>query len=262
MEALERLGRLLDAGVLTKEEFDAEKGHLLQTRAPRREYAETTHRTFPKKYLLFGSIAAAVCIAAAAFYLILKDIGKPEQGQKIGVSSSSESHAENASDTSTVSITFADASRCEPGPSFLDLLTRLKEAGAAENGSELRLMHLAGTPDPVEVQSAVQSFGDQQVRLSRLLLSTEWKGLRVTEVRTTEWDEGAGFQLRFASSPENVVRALRSSGFPVKELSTAATANGFFVGVERSGIGSTLTCIKSGKADQSPVADEIEQGDE
>ena len=72
--------------------------------------------------------------------------------------------------------------------------------------------------------------------------------MKVTEVRTAEWDQGTGFQLRFQASPETVLRVFKEAGFPIKELDKSVTDQGLFTGLEKSQGAVTLTCMRSNDA--------------
>lgn len=246
----------MDAGVLTREEFEAEKAYLLKNKVSRDDLEERAPKRRLVTYIALASILS-ILVGASITYVYSSFVGSDEAAIP---DFRSARNRENAAPTvSDVSITFADTSKCEPGPGLADLLSQVKVAGAAEDGSDLRLMHLTGVSSPVEVDSAIRNFGQQQVRLARLPISATWMGHRITEVRTMEWDEGSGFQLRFESPPENLLRTLKQETFPIEAEDVPSTVEGVFVGIEKSGRGAILNCMKSKQSGQA--ADDLERTD-
>lgn len=240
LEALEKLGRLLDAGVLTKEEFEAEKRHLLNSRRVDHQVDARPSRPRWQNPLVIIAVIAGILAASVLGFFLVRDISNAKSETNAVQPSASKKGL-----STDLSVTFADAGNCEPGPSLSNLLSRIREGGRADEGSDLRLISLTGDPNPVEVQSAVRSFGQQQVTLARLPVQSEWQGLHITEVGTMEWDQGTGFQLRFEEAPEVAARTLQQAGFKVKEAGKPIENLGTFAAIENTSGGATLTCMKS-----------------
>jgi len=256
LEALERLGKLLDAGVLTKEEFDAEKAHLLHTRPGGEGIEEPRSKQRLVQYIAASSIIALL-IGGGVSYLLLRNNVESSEATQVNAASSHVSQSSGAPLEGELAITFADGSKCEPGTSLADFLTKIRDAASSDEGSDLRLIRLAGNPNPVEVHSSVRNFGPQQIRLGSLPVTQTWQGLHLTEMRTADWDGGSGFQLRFAASPESLLRVAESAGLPIKALDKPATNAGIFAAIEKSPGGAILTCMKSSKSGQASAAADV-----
>ena len=258
LEALERLGKLLDSGVLTKEEFERKKSRLLSGDMHAAAASEPKSRSKIIKYAVAGSLAV-LTLGGGLAYVVYQSIAEKK------FSESAASRGELAGDAPSVepaqlSIAFADPATCEPGPSLSELLGRVREAAAAVAGSTLRLVYLAGSPNPVEVQTAQQDSGQQQVRLARLPVSTRWQGLQLTEMRAMDWEQGTGYQLHFKGDASGILHTLRDAGFGFETLNQPIAKGGDFAALERTLGGAILTCIRSNaKTEPNGVALEIDK---
>src|SRR5574338_991485 len=110
LEALERLGKLRDAGVLTKEEFDAEKAHLLHARPAGEQTEVQGSKWLQVRYIIPGLIAALL-LGGGISYLIFKKVGADSQSTEAKAVSSRTAQPASFNDELDLSITFADASK-------------------------------------------------------------------------------------------------------------------------------------------------------
>lgn len=245
LEALERLGKLLDSGVLTKEEFEQEKARLLGDAGKRSRMSPNRRRRLAFTAGLALAAVAGIGLAYAVITSIPGGKAEPASAEEEASAASGESLLQPVE----VSVSFADASNCEPGPTFAKFLDRIREAANA-NHEEGRFIKVAGTQGPTKVESATQEVAQDQVRLARLPVSLKWQGLRVTGLQTSDWDGGSGFQVRFATSGESALRALQAEGFELKSVSEPLAVSGYFVAIENAPGGSVLTCMHSNQVSE------------
>lgn len=247
LAALEKLGKLLDSGVLTREEFEHEKAKLLN----RGESAEEPPRSLSSKqsfrrYAVPIAIVAVISAVALSYAVWSSIASRRATGDGLSTATA-DAPSQTATDEPPFRLSFNDESICEPSSQLNDLLARVREAAASDENADLRQLQLAGTSRPIAIHSSTQEVSGDQVRIARLPLSIRWKNLPVTELRTTEWDGGTGFQIRFNSSRERLLRALRESGFEVDQKTGQSMVDGRFIAAEVTPAGSALTCMQSKK---------------
>ena len=261
LEVLERLARLRENGVLSDEEFAAEKKRILEG-ADWRQPDKVTLGKSPapgrfgawlrkRRWALAGG-AGALAVGGLLAYLILLDVNDAAIAEKDGnavAPKAKDGDEEGSGRDLTSLIAFNDPAKCVSGEA---LRTLVGEMAARQPG---------GTPAPVEVPGTderlspgVRNMSVEGSRtgavVAQLPLDGTWQGLRVTALRTVSWPgtEIRTMQLRFNATPDQARRILNEQRFelpPVGETRRAALDGNrvALLGVEDVPGGAALTCV-------------------
>jgi Short C-terminal domain len=267
-EALEKLGRLHESGILSDEEFAAEKKRILEgTRetAPPVLTAAAESRVAPgeggswlgrNRWAAAGG-AAALLIGGYLSYAVLLDVNGaegPEPKKNAAVEQRQQLPAAGRGELAAL-LQFDDPGNCEIGGELRALVETLAgreppAGGGPASATPVRLVGIAEPVTPRIERVAVEGSGQPPV-VVQLGLSGGWNGLNVRELRTIRWPgtRASSLQIRFSEPPEQVRRALNERGFnlpAVGELRNAEGSGGRLVAivVEEVSGGGALTCLR------------------
>lgn len=248
LEDLERLGRLRDQRVLSDEEFEAEKVRILNAH----NIAGSNPPDWRSKLtrpVVWGPIAAMCLLGFAAFFGITSATGAGSLADN-GQDAPRKLPQTPSSDVRLSSIlNFTVPSQCEPGEELKVLIDDMRslEPGASKSTPGLSVGDATVRP---LVQRIAMKAG-RSATISQLSAPGSLAGLKVTGIRTSRFDGSQLFttQIRFAESPDKVLRVLNGEGFDlskVGDLKTVEVENGaLMMGVEGIAGGSALTCARA-----------------
>lgn len=255
-EALERLAKLRDQGILTEEEFATQKSRILERltieAGPEKVQATAPWganmagvRRHPK--LVVVGIAVAIGLAAAA--LVVRDIRSASlpTSRAANIVEKAEGELPSSGVQLPALLAFENPRSCEASEALQDILRQLAAAASGPSNSEVRI---AGAPMALRpVVRRVAGVGGTII-ISQLEIEGEWQGLKVSALRATESNDQriSGLQIRFADPAEQVRSVLVQAGFSLDDVGKARTANGdddkrVVLGVEALTTGSALTCM-------------------
>lgn len=232
------MATLFEKGVLSKDEFEAEKAHLLE----RYRNAEDTPANVRKWHTSKkGRIAAGVLVvlAAGSFVgaLVRQNIKQPE-GR---LSERATKNRAGSPATSSPRLGFTNIEQCEPDVQFGELLQDLRKAGSnGQQGSGE--LFLAGSAEPIEVRSSITD-AEPYLQIDAVPIRSKWNGLNVNEVRSISWATGNGFQINFAERPHQLTSILSRLGLVGVRTGKFMSKNGRAVIVEEFSRGSSWTCL-------------------
>jgi hypothetical protein len=255
-EALEQLARLRERGVLTDEEFAAEKARILSRReVPDRPAAHSD--AAPSWWSanvkwLGGGIAAAVVLGSGLAYLATRDIGGSgslsraeahRPAAKTAVAAMVPLKPDAAVDTA---FTFASAAKCEPSGD-LDKLVRAMQVLRPGEGDPagIALESLGVTLMPQVRRVQPKADGPAAI-VAEAQVDGRWQGLHLAAVRTTTWESAplTVFQLRFREPVTQAETPLKRAGFATAHVGTLRlVGGGSAAGIETVSGGSALTCV-------------------
>ena len=265
LDVLERLARLRESGVLSEEEFAAEKKRILEGAdwhqpdkvslekgaAPNRFGAWLRKRRWA-----VAAGAGALAVGGLLAYLILLDVNDAAVAEKDGNAAGAkakdvdEEANEDASGRDlTTLLAFNDPAKCISGENLRALIGEM--AGRQPGGTSSPI-EVAGTDE--RLLPGVRSMSVEGSRtgavVAQLPLDGTWQGLRVTALRTVSWPgtEIRTMQLRFNATPDQARRILNEQRFelpPVGETRRAALDGNqvALLGVEEVPGGAALTCV-------------------
>lgn len=265
LDALERLARLRDQGVLSDEEFAREKARILQglaqTVAPPTAAGDRLgtflRRLGSTKWVTAGLAAALVGGAVLAFF-VWSDIDNASTrepsgngtGRKVAGKSASVSPASPA----TV-IRFEDSANCAPSEGLGEVIAQMKSAATVRNAAADSPIRLLGFQEMLSPDVKRSDSGSGPVTLVQIPVEGDWNGLRLRAVKTSIWGERdvSTLQLLFSDPAEQARSMLRQLGFKVGrvgELTAVDSPGGGYamVGVEAVDGGSALTCARDERA--------------
>lgn len=261
LEVLERLARLRESGVLSDEEFAAEKKRILEgadwrqpdrvsleKRPPRDRFGAwlRTHR-WP-----VAGAAGALAVGGVLAYLILLDVNDAaiaKEGENEVGTNLAESDEEAGGRDLTALLAFNDPAKCVSGEALRTLI------------GEMAGRQAEGTPAPIELpgtdEQLTPGIRNMSVEGSRtgavvaqLPLAGTWQGLRVTALRTVSWPgtDVRVMQLRFNATPDQARHILNEQRFdlPAVGETRRAALDGnkvALLGVEEVPGGAALTCV-------------------
>ncbi len=263
LQRLERLAGLFERGALTKEEFEAEKARLLRSEAETlRSDAETLHdrsevstrtpRLTRRNTLLVaaaGAVALGVMLAAAVWQELPFGAKPKDPGAELSSEDMSSTSIEDL-------IRFSDPKSCTPAPSLSELLRKIDEAALSDSGSTDRLLRVKGFKSQLEVDASVEGSGEKEARTARLVIRRPWHDLRVTELRSTQWGDATGVQIRFQEPLAKTAAVLRNLGFHIPAIGKLAPIEAGFIGLEWVGDESALTCVHTSQVNPGITAPE------
>ncbi|HEY0414567.1 MAG TPA: SHOCT domain-containing protein [Allosphingosinicella sp.] len=275
IEALEKLAGLKDKGVLTDEEFSAQKAEILRRQhtappAPTEEAAGTPSwrtRMRGRPLLLAGvGVAGALVIGALIAWSITTDIQSLKGSGGSADSNSSKTAAADAVVTESTNldsfIRFAAAQTCAPDgglATLLRVLSTLPASDSAEVGEPVPLEGLHASLQPLVGQLSPKADGSR-VTVAELPLLGTWHSLHVRGIRTAVWQDSGftSFQIRFAEPVGDVGPVLRRLGFalggPGRLKYSQAKGEGAVAGIEQQAQGSALTCARGYPSEPAAVA--------
>jgi hypothetical protein len=261
IDSLERLAGLFQKGILSKEEFDAEKAKLLSNSrddtSKERKFLAKAFDTRQKRIVALAGLAILCGLALGA--VVWKDITADAATQN--ELSASAPEANRQPDPVSPIIDFADLSGCKPGQNLAGLLGRIRESAAATRSGD-QVVYLAGTAKAAGVGSHTDNSVGRTVQLAGIRISTRWLGLNVTQLKALDFSDGSGVEIDIAEAPQQVAQVLAMNGVPellagkIHEESSALHAvEGY------GGGGSAYTCIlvrstNEKSNDQSDTGDE------
>jgi len=255
-EALEQLARLRERGVLTDEEFAAEKGRILSRRdAPTHAASqEVQTRSWGPANLkwLGGGVAAAVVLGGALAYLATRDLdgrgsSAHAQGHPPSVKEAVASAAPLKPDTVVDgSFTFSSAAKCDASGELAKLVSAmqlLRPDDANPGAVTLDSLRASLTPQVRRVQP--KADGPAAI-VAEAQVYGRWQGLHLVSVRTTTWESAplTVFQLRFREPVPQAQASLKRAGFTTARVGALRlVGNGSAAGLETVPGGSALTCV-------------------
>jgi hypothetical protein len=257
-EKLEKLGALRSAGILSDEEFAAEKRRILgePESAGHGQPAEPSYTEAPQaepwwkaRRRLLALVAGALVLGVLFSILVTLDIFGRDSS-KIGERSASakpEGTQSEASQAASADLAFDKPSDCRPGGALRQVLEKLNSlAPGAEAESPIEVPGL-DVPIVPRVES-VGGGGAGQAVAAQLAISAPWQGLTITHLRTVRWPGGtASIQLRFAENAATAHRTLKAAGFPLAKVgevqSVPSDGRQVLIGLEEVPEGAALTCV-------------------
>jgi hypothetical protein len=242
LEKLERLANLFERGVLSKEEFEAQKLRLLG----RSESLDSPLDKLSRHKAIIGGSALLFLIVVASVVVFAKS-QHDEVRARIG--GSGESQGEMILDAE---VQFQDAKTCEPGDGLRELMGRMMDATKAVSGSTDSLVRVAGIRNPLEVRSRDLPSGSRRVKIASIPLKGMWQGLSMTELRTLQWSDGKieSVQLRFREPIREIEHVAKQLGFTLGAAKEDQDAR-VIAGVEPDSAGGMLTCTWLTKQDDT-----------
>jgi hypothetical protein len=261
LEVLERLARLRESGVLTDEEFAAEKKRVLEGADWRQPDKVSLDKpaapggfgAWPRnrRWALAGA-TGAIAVGGLLAYLILLDVNDAAIAEKDGnrASSKLETQDEDASGRDLAALlTFNDPAKCVPGEALRSLVG---EMAARQPSGTSAPIELPGTDEPVTPGVRAMSVEGSRTGavVAQLPLDGSWRDLSVTALRTISWPgtEIRAMQLRFNATPDEARRILNEQRFDLPAVGetrrVALDGNKIaLVGVEEIPGGAALTCV-------------------
>jgi hypothetical protein len=262
-EKLEKLGALRNAGVLSEDEFAAEKRRILgeaegaggpepaESIPAEAAQAEPWWKTRRRPLAL---VAGAVVLGVLFSILVMLDIFGRDSGKTGERSASAKSEAKSeASQAESADLAFDKPSECRPGGALRQVLEKLNAlAPGAEAESPIAVPGLE-----VPIVPRVESLGGGgpgQAVAAQLAVSAPWQGLTITHLRTVRWPGGtASIQLRFAEDAATAHRSLKAAGFPLAKVgevqSVPSDGRQVVIGLEEVPEGTALTCVSKAADD-------------
>jgi putative oligomerization/nucleic acid binding protein len=273
LEALERLGRLHESGVLSDDEFQQAKKRILESveadsaaqavaetpvERPSR-WGEWRSRARSHPFLVAG-VATALLLGIGAAYLIVLDLNdaRPaaDQEQRRAPKSGAGAPARTAERSGRdlhAFLEFEEPRKCGLGSALRSAVEAMTAGRADAAGSSAApTIRVAGLERavPAEVKQVSVGGPNERAAVARLPLEGVWHGLQVRELRTVSWPGTriSSVQIRFREPVEQVRRALNAQQFDLPAVGeTRADADAeriVAIGIEQAGEGSALTCIR------------------
>jgi hypothetical protein len=265
LDALERLARLQQSGLLTPAELAAEKERILggsgapgaATPAIATPAAEPAPPAEPGRVgkavrrhkWLFAGVAAGLLLTAFLVYLIL---ARPAQSPAVGRGKAKPAEAAAVEPVAASGVDLADL--LDGGPGTCAFGARLRsivgELGATPRS---RALSVPGFEAPITARVAElrpEGASSSAIALD-LPISGQWHGLQVTRIRLVNWRESSIFsvQVQFSDLSERVRSRLNSAGFRLPETGRLrqfelGNVDGS-IGVEALTNGTALTCASA-----------------
>lgn len=265
LDALERLARLQQSGLLTPAELAAEKERILGGSSGAGVAAPAMPAPVPEpalpaepgqlgravrrhKWLLAGA-AAALLLSAFLVYLIL---ARPEQGPAVGRAKGKPAESAAAEPALASGLDLADL--LDGGPGTCAFGARLRsivgEIGATPPS---RALSVPGFEAPITARAAElrpEGASSSAIALD-LPIAGQWHGLQVTRIRLVNWRDASisSVQVQFSDLSERVRGRLNSAGFRLPETGRLrqfelGNVDGS-IGVEALANGTALTCASA-----------------
>jgi hypothetical protein len=271
VQALEQVAQLRDKGILSDEEFAAEKQRILASR----DSYESPESSLDTGALaverrrrwswIAGGGAAALVFGALLGLAVYADISPrtptpSRQTEKTAVAPTPPVSSLPSDTKLDEFLRFASASTCEPGPQLSAAVHELTTAPIGAGGGGITLSDLRVTL-PRGASHEQPKVDGSGATVTETPLRGVWHGLHVTSLRSVTWDDTgfSSFQLRFSETAPDALSILKQAGFPlthVGEIKTISAPNdqGAAMGVEQLPEGSALTCAR-GLPSGTPTAD-------
>ena len=254
LERLERLTNLFERGALSKDEFEQEKLRLREGSAVLHEHPENSGQH--RKWLVPVAAGGTALLGLIGGAYVLTGVAGQEDTEKDRPAGAAASNGASLD----VAVSFSDSEACRPSVGFQALLDELARAAFVENVAADGVVRVAGLGSELTPRGEVITRAGAEARVASLPVDAQWQGLRVTEIRTTRWNDGmaSAFQLRFAETAPQVAPVLKQVGLPVPKLGTLERHGKSFVAWESSPQGgSTFTCISAEATAEEAPADQV-----
>lgn len=250
LDALERLARLQQSGLLTADECAAEKQRILGQSAatkPTRQTGGTRHAIWlfvrRRKAVLAAALATMLLSAVLVYAVVtpppmVTDGSSPAPGQTAAATSASLAGADLGD------IFIGSPGSCAFGDRVRGVVGELRPM------PRVRTVSVPGLPGPIEVRvEELRADADAGNAVAmNLPITGRWHGLQVTSVRLLRWQNApiASVQIRFSDQPARAREVLNGIGFQLPEIgrlrSFEAGAADAAIGIEALSNGAALTC--------------------
>ena len=262
LEALERLARLRDGGVLTGAEFETEKARIIaidagapQLAVTKDAHEEVTSRPpwagrvalYRNRWVL-GGAAVALIVGSALTYAVLGDIKSVTRPGSIAVVAKPAAQAASPTSLGTV-LRFRDPGTCTPSEGLQDLLQTMIAARNTHNQAADATIRVAGFEEAIVPVVSKSDGSDGSPTIVEIAVPGTWQGLHVTRLHTATWgtDEVSALQIHFREPPEQSLSLLKQIGFPLSRVGELTQVGSSMMGLEAISGGSALTCARDAR---------------
>ena len=244
LQQLERLGQLLERGILTEEEFKAEKARILgQQTVPISDNHDRKPWWQSRKVAIVCSSAMVAVLGVGLGLSALPQRQKYSDASATSPSAKKDSSAAMEGSAET-KLGFEDLRSCEPNEALASVLRRLREAGGSTNPAK-KVIEVGALNKMVDVQSAEFKAGAADITVAEAALSDEVLGLKLRSVATLSWSGGEGFRLTFADRSKTAAQALAAAGLRLEGGLKQSSSPGKYALLTDQKTFSSLTCVKA-----------------
>lgn len=259
LQQLERLGQLLSAGVLTDEEFKAEKARILSQHSAETPsgISEAPHWLSRKSAIAVAAISIVVLSGAYGLFAFRGGTADNDAAVEKGGTVKTEQTAQESAALDSLGV--RDLAACEGNDALVSVLTRLREAGSSEQSTG-KVIAVDPTNALVDVQSSTTKVGSIDVMIAEAAISRQVSGMQLRAISSLAWRGGEGFRLTFNEPVEVVMKALATNGLQLESGRKQLLSAGTYALLTNQGSFASLTCLKSeGDTPAHPVAEDGEE---
>jgi hypothetical protein len=200
-----------------------------------------------------AAVAAALLVGGYFAYAATLDVRDASSGEAEKADPQAENgNAQAAAAGTDLSawLAFEEPKSCAPSAELRALLENMWGRQPGESGATIDVPG-SSAPQPIRIERIALEGARNAPVAAQVETPGSWRGLAVRAVRTLSWPESEvrSFQIRFASPPGDVRRALNDAGFelpaPGEQRNDSGGDRAVSIGIEEIAGGAALTCARA-----------------